>query len=286
MQLLRNREPLGVVNLETGALTLADLQTVPGDPPERLDWTGGRLVFYGARGISAADRDLDGSPQRLGDASYFLPSAKRGRVWLISASWRDRKAEVAEVSVHGRVMSRSTVRVPCRVSGSIVAAASGALLCQRRSGLTAFDPATGRVIRQISGAFPLATAGPLVASCGRLCPEIRVTNIRTGRARKIRPGRSFRFAESYDGAFSPDRSLLAVPVDKYSRVALIDVRRGSVRVLTGSRLDAYGELTWSSSGDLFFAGGRGLIMRYRPGAPRVTHLSVRVHAPLLGLAAD
>ena len=164
--LLRNREPLGVVNPHTGALRLADLPTSPGDPPDRLHWTGGRLVFYGSSDISAVSRDLKGPPQKLGDGSYFLPSATRGRVWLLSTSWRDRKAEVAEVNVHGRLVSRSRLRTPCRASASIIAAASGALLCQRASGLTAFDPATGRAIMQITGPFPLATAGPLVASCG------------------------------------------------------------------------------------------------------------------------
>jgi hypothetical protein len=68
------------------------------------------------------------------------------------------------------------------------------------------------VLRRLPGPFPLDTHGSLVAWCADRCPAVHVTDIGTGADTAITPGRRFEFEESYEGAFSPDGSLLAAPV--------------------------------------------------------------------------
>jgi hypothetical protein len=236
--------------------------------------------------------DQEDAPQRLGKAWYFLPSATEGRIWLTfldedsPETVRDLKS-VVEITVRGRVTVRSAVPPPCR-GPTIVAAVEGALLCQhgRTGRLRAFDPASGKVLRELPGAFAMGTHGRLVAWCGPRCRALHITDIGTGRDRVVSPGSSFRFIATYDGAFSPDGSLLAVPVSG-RRVALVDLATGTARTLDGSRVaGVYRHLAWSSSGELFFTASDGRIMSYRPGSARPYLLPVRLDAPILGLAAD
>jgi hypothetical protein len=127
--------------------------------------------------------------------------------------------------------------------------------------------------------FPSATHGSLVASCGDGCPALHLTDTRTGSDAAIR-AKGFRFSESYDGAFSHDGALLAVPAETVRgqrRVALVDVATDNVKLVPGARLAAdYPLMTWSSSGWLFFNAGGGRLAVYRPGDASARLLPLRV----------
>ena len=300
VQLLRSGEPLAVVHLATGESRIVrDVRMAGGDPPFRLLRSGGRLVYYGPRGTYAIDLDLKGRPQRLGEAWYFIPSATDGRVWLTfldpdsPETVRDLRS-VAEVAVRGRVTVGPAARPPCR-GPTVLAAAQDLLLCQDRSGLRAFDPASGEVLMRLPGPFPLDTHGRLVAWCAGGCPKVHITDLGSGRDTVIGPDERFRFQATYEGAFSPDGSLLATPVLTRGRepgsprrqVGLIDVSDGTVRVIAGSRLSGYRNMTWSSSGRwLFFQAGRGRVMAYRRGSTGATLLPFDLNSQIIDMAAS
>jgi hypothetical protein len=295
VQLLNSTEPIAVVDPVSGTFRVLKLPTAGGDWLDRLDRTGGRLVWQGPRGTYAIDTDLQGGVQKL-SREAFLPSSTEGRVWFAPGAHtrRGRRAPpptAVEMTVRGRVTQRVTLG-PCRYP---IAALTGAFVCQERRRLLAFDPAT-RSVRRVRGLYPFATHGTTVAACEERCDAVRLTDVRTGRHWSVEPPSPYRPVAGYDGAFSPDGTLVAVPVAARDRgddrrraplgVALLDVRRRSARIVPGARLAAaYRKFAWSSSGELFFAAGSGTIMAYRPGAPRAHLLPVGLGAPILDLAA-
>jgi hypothetical protein len=117
---------------------------------------------------------------------------------------------------------------------------------------------------------------------------LHLTDTRTGASSRIAPGRGFRFVESYDGAFSPDGTLVAAPAIKRHgkpRVALVDLARRVATLVPGAPLARdYQLLAWSTSGWLFYNAGAGRIAAYRPGADRATLLPVHV-PPFVDIAA-
>src|SRR5213076_3415927 len=102
--------------------------------------------------------------------------------------------------------------------------------------LELWDPATGRITQRLPGVFPVAARDWRVVSCAAGCRVLHVSDTRSGAGTVIRPGRDFRFVESYDGAFSPDGKLVAVPAagrGGASRVALVDLAARSARLVAG-----------------------------------------------------
>jgi hypothetical protein len=149
-----------------------------------------------------------------------------------------------------------------------------------------WDPKTREVTLRVSGSFPADTHGNLVAWCGEPCPRFHITDARSGETTRVRPPAGFSFQATYDGAFSPDGSLLALPMHSDRgdrgrdqkerwRVALVDAGSGTARLIRGSVLDpTYQAMAWSASGArLFFGAGGGRIMGYRPDSPRATTFS-------------
>ena len=296
VQLLTRTEPLAVANPATGRIKfLPKLPTQGGDPLERLHFTGGRLVWWAGYTWSIG-ADLRGKPKRLAKVP-FIPSATPGRVWFLKARGvhsRNAVLDAVEMTAAGRVTLRGSagrMRRPCR--GAIVAATQHALLCQSsdldgRFGFVAIDPRTGGRLANFPGPFPLGTHGDLVASCTETCRRVHLSDVATGAGRTIPPPAGVRFTGAYDGAFSPDGRLVAVPVKgRRLRVALIDVTRLTARIIPGSRLAAdYRKIAWSSSGELFFSAGGGTVMAYRPGAKRARRLPLEFEAPILDLAVN
>lgn len=283
---------------ESVTVTLPEL--APGDPPFHLVETGGRLVVYGGSHTYALDLDLKRPPQDLGESWYFVPSGREGRVWLTRLDLespetvRDLEA-VREVTVDGDVTVPETGR-PSSRGPSILAAVKDGLLFQEGDELRLWDPRTGKVTLRLPGPFPADTHGNLVAWCGQGCLTLLITDVATGEDLAISPGGSFRFEETYEGAFSPDGTLLAVPVvtspgthleGHRHQVGIVDARAGTVRLVEGSDLaDDYPAMAWSPSGEwLFFSAGAGRIMAYRRESEKAIVLPVRAPASFIDMAA-
>lgn len=283
---------------ESATVTVPEL--APGDPPFHLVQTGGKLVFYGGAHTYSLDLDLKGTPLDLGESWYFVPSGHEGRVWLTTLDLaspetvRDLEA-VREVTVDGEVTVPETGRPPSR-GPSIVAAVKNGLLFQDGDGLKVWDPLAGKVTMSLPGPFPADTHGNLVSWCRRGCPTLHVTDVATGEDVAILPSPSFRFEETYNGAFSPDGALLAVPAVTSAgthleghrhQVALVDVKAGTARLIEGSQLaDDYPAMAWSPSGEwLFFAAGGRRIMAYRLASEEAIVLRVRAPASFIAMAA-
>jgi len=291
---------LTAVDVSSGEATHRPVPVGPGDALYHLAKTGDRLVLYGGSVTYALDLGLREEPTSLGQSLYFVPSATDGRVWLAlhdpasPETVRSLKG-VREVTLDGRVTVQSAGPPPCP-GPTIVAAIEDGVLCQQDNELVVWEPATGKVLKRLTGSYPVDVYGNVVAWCSHGCPDIRLTDIGTGKETIIQAERSFSFNETYDGAFSPDGSLLAVPVTVDGRepasgggsdgVALIDVRTGSVDLIEGSRSGVYTALAWSPTGDwLFFTDGAGRVMAYRPGTARAISLPAKVPYPVLDMVA-
>jgi len=251
------------------------------------------LVVYGGGRTYAIGLGLESPPRDLGESWYFVPSASANRVWLMTL---DREspdtirdlAAVREVSLDGRVARTGSERPPSR-GPTILAAVSGGLLFQEADGLRLWNPETGDVTARLAGSFPAATHGDLVAWCADGCPELHLTNTATGADAAVRPDASFAFEETYDGAFSPNGALLAVPVvasDGRRRVALVDVKQGTAWLIAGSELASdYPALAWLPSGDwLVLSAGEGRLLAARADGGPATSLDVRAPAPFVDMA--
>jgi hypothetical protein len=259
-----------------------------GAPPYMLAVIGGRVVVYGSNRTSAFDARLHEPARSLGEAWFFIPSAAPGRVWLAlldpgsPATVRDLRA-VREVTTDGRVTLAHSARPPHWP----LAAVDSGLLIQGKT-LELWQPTSGRILRKLPGVFPLATRHALAVSCPSRCPTIHVTDTDTGADTIIRPGPGFRFIESYDGAFSPDGKLVAVPAhtnDGHAHVAIIDLARRTARIVRGARLAPdYTLMTWSSTGWLFYNAGRRHLAAYHPGDGQAQLLPIRVQ-PFVRMAA-
>jgi hypothetical protein len=271
-----------------------------GDPPEFIEISGGRLVFYGTGGATySIGLDLNEEPRLLGESWYFVASATDGRAWLTfldhdSPATRRDLIGVQEVTVDGEVVvDGRRARPPCP-GPTVVAAVRSTLLCQGDQELIAFDPETGDPLGRVPGPFPLASGGDLVASCGEPCPRLRISDPVAGTDFELEPKPSFSWSAGYEGAFTRDASLLAVPVEPTSpsasrnarSVALIDLGTRSIRLIEGSESLLGGPMTFSGSGEwLFFVSANGQLMAYRPDDPNARAVADLDDLVVLDIAA-
>jgi hypothetical protein len=210
--------------VDVGARTSERLefpQLRPGDPPYRIVRRANRLVLYGGD-TYALDLDLR-SPEKLGQSWFFIPSSKPDRVWLARLDPESPETvraleSVREVTVEGRVTVPEVVPLGGRWP---VGAVDDALVFESKpGGLEAWDPRTGEVTRRLPGAAMGTTHGAPLAWCDASYETLHVTDVLTGEARAIAPPEGFVAFDCWSGAFSPDSTLLAVPVtggDEVSR---------------------------------------------------------------------
>ncbi len=76
---------------------------------------------------------------------------------------------------------------------------------------------------------------------------------------------------SYDGAFSPDGRLVAVPATATAggtRVAVVDIARRAATLVPGPGVARdYTLIAWASTGWLFYNADNGHLAAYRPRTP-------------------
>jgi hypothetical protein len=272
------------VDTETGRSRPLPISLNCGDALFCVVPTGGDIVIGSVGRTYVYDPSAPGPPRshRIGKGWIIFPSASDRRVWLglldHSTHQRLRRRELRDVreeTVTGRV-TRNVGRPP---GGRWPAGAVDAgLLFQGRHGLRLWKPARRAVTGRFPGAFPVDTHGNLVAHCGEPCPRYFITDAGTGETTRVKPPAGYSFRAGYDGAFSADGSLLAVPLvadgsrsGSHWSVALIETSAGVAGAIPGARLPSiYQAFTWSTSGALFFTGHSGTVLTYRPGESRAT----------------
>jgi hypothetical protein len=232
------------VDVASGHRTARRVPGVATCGPE-MEVTGGHVVFAGFRKhgtvVFSVPAGLEQRPRELGAAHQFVRSATEGRVWLVGTDChRSHMTGVKEVTVTGRVVVRSSRRVP---STWVAGATERGLVLLRRRELFVWDPVTGR--------------------------EFRWPNPRSSFNRSAR---SFP-----DGVLLAKPKLGKRTAGKRRwHVELVDSRTGKSTPVPGSTTgELYPDPRWSpSSGWLFFRAGRGSLKAYRPGADRAITIGV------------
>jgi hypothetical protein len=232
-----------------------------GDAPHRI-LARGRTLVMGSQ---------------FGGSTFFLPSLHRDRIWLVDIDPRTSVVRaVREVTTGG--VTTEPARVPPHRAWPLAAVDDG-LLLGMNSGVDVWNPHTGRVVRHLPvDAGTLGpTTGRLMTSCtDPQCHALAFTDPVTGAARAVNAPRAFTF-EPWTAAFSPDGSLLAIPIrivaDGPRQLALVDVKTGRVAIIRDSSVSpGYTLVAWSASGRAVFLTGGGayatprVLVGYRLGA--------------------
>jgi len=272
------------IYLETGdsrLLEVSDFQ--PGDAQFSLVRTGTGYVYRCESGACALGGNLRDETHSLGEAWCLSPSATEGRVWLAyldpnSPSTVRSMEAIQEVSLDGEIAVNS--QLPQDRWHCPVGAVNQGVLFSEDDDTVVWDAEAGEVVARIPGPFPADAQGDLVAWCDFGCDEgLHVTDIATGEDVTIESDGAFRWAETFDGTFSPDGSLLALPVmtegaELPNRVALVDVEQRTARLLHDD-LRIGGPMDWSSSGErLFIVVGNGRIAVYDAASGELQEVAV------------
>jgi WD40 repeat protein len=283
-------------------------QLSPGDPPYRIVRRGDKLVLWSYQTLTLDPSSNAAGPSTLvPDSWIFIPSAAPDRIWVgildpKSPETERRLKAVREVTVDGRV-TVGDVRPP--QGRWPLAATSSALAFQSHGSgpggddeLELWNPRTGKVMRRLPGEFPVASHGDLLAWCRQSCARLHLTNVATGKEIQVRPPAGVSGFAPYQGVFSPDGKLIAVPVrsgsapttqDPKWRLALVDVEEGTATLVQGPTLQGYVFVDWSPAGTtVFITGGdrfkERTIFEYRLGTAGARRLPVEV-GDFYGMAA-
>ena len=256
---------------------------------------GDRVVFSGYRSSKAVAMSLPlslrGEPTPLGRADTITASGRPGRVWL--GRWRHEgkssHATFREVAVPGE---EATSRAAGgRLAGQLPrwslvhAALRGGLVIEHRGGLGLWDGRRTRPLRGGRRAWPVASGSSRFAWCREPCRTVRVRTPVGMRTLTSPP--HLRPQPGTHGAFSPDGSLLALPVtrDSRSHAAVVDLRTGEWTTVPGGRLSNYGAMAWSRSGKrLYLATSGGGLRAWEQGAPHAERLPVDPRGTVMSIA--
>jgi len=291
-----------IVDTHTDSVRHLDLPELsPGDPPFRIERRGDKLVLWGGYRTYVLDPADDSALKVLvRDSWIFIPSAVPDRVWVgvvdPKSGGARRLAAVREVAIDGRVTVPDTRPPDGRWP---VAAVQEGLVFQvpDEDTLEVWDPHSGEVIRRLPGGFPLAWQGHRLAWCDAQCEEAHITDFSSGADRVIPLPQGIFHFKGYQGAFSPDGSVLALigmTDEKYARadlqLMLVDVETGDAEAVPGTVVQPYYNFVdWSPSGDsVFITGGERFeqrrLIEYRPDEGDVRVLPVEV-GDFYGMAA-
>jgi hypothetical protein len=169
------------------------------------------------------------------------------------------------------------------------------LLFQGPGPLTLWDPQDQRTVRtypweKIGDMGPVS--GDLLASCRESCEELILTDFAAGTQRHIAAPEGLALVAT-EASFSPDGTMLAVPVKKADggwksfstddrRLALLTLETGDARIVPGSVVSSgYVFTAWSAEGDeVFITGGQRFkprtIVAYRLGDRTARTLDIEV----------
>jgi hypothetical protein len=282
---------LTLVDVDAGRFRVLKIpQLSHGDPPYRIIRVDDKVVLYSGDAAYTVDLQAGSTPQKLTEAWFFIPSATSDRLWVALLdpespdTVRALKA-VREITVDGRVTVADVVPPGGRWP---VAAVDGALVFEKAGGLEVWDSATRRVKRVLPGEAPGPGRGSRLPWCSRDYGRLHVSDLRTGEELDIAPPAGFVAFDCSSAAFSPDGSLLAVPIavgDGYKAaraLALVDLSRGLATAVPGSRVPpGYVFVAWSSNGEsVFISGGQRFepraLVEYELGAERAAALPIHV----------
>ncbi len=249
------------VHARTGRSRVLPFTDGCGDAQFCLVASAGKLVIGEVGRTYVYDPAAPGRPRkrRIGSGWIIVPSMTAGRVWVGPLDCRTHAA--------------------CR-HWPIAALRSG-LLFQATHSLRLWSLRTRSWAGRVPGPFPAATYGNVVASCDEPCPRLAISDAITGETTRVRAPHGYWFSAYNDGAFSPDGSLLAVPVGYHPdpdrlhfrryAVALVDLEDRTATIVPGSLDAIYHTIAWSPTGNwLYFGAPRGRIRGYRLGSNRST----------------
>ena len=256
-----------------------------GDTPFCLIATGKHLVISNGERTLAYTPSASNKahPTQIGKGWITLPDQDPDAVWLGILHRSDnpheaRLSAVREVDLDGHVLR--SMRPP---HGRYpVEAVNDGLLFQQGNHLRLWSFATRRFTTRLPGAFPADTAGSTVASCQDPCRTYTITDLRTGGAQHIAPPVGYHWTGGYDGQFSPDATLLVLPIantaspGRADALALVNLASGTARGIPGSHTvePTYRAMTWSTTGrQLFFSTRTGAIRAYTTRANRSTTIA-------------
>jgi hypothetical protein len=271
-----------------------------GDPPYRIVRRGDKLVLWSYRTLLLDPASAAQPSVLVPDSWIFIPSAAPDRIWVgildpTSPETERRLKAVREVTIDGRV---TVADVPPPEGRWPVAATRSALAFQSHGTgpgggdqLEVWNPQTGTVLRRLPGNYPVASYDDLLAWCRQPCARLHVTDVATGKELQVRPPADATGFAPYQGVFSPDGKLLAVPVRTGPawQLALVDVGAATAARIKGAAVQQDAVFVdWSASGDtVFLAGGRRddqRIFAYRLGTASARRLPVKV-GDFFGMAA-
>jgi hypothetical protein len=251
---------------------------------------GDRVVLSAARGrhpiALSLPLTLTGPGRSLGAAETFTASSTPGRAWIghweRSRVWRSDErvlGSLREVDAEGRVVARTTLRMPAW--GSLEAVVDGAFLLSHEGRLSLRRP--GAATRRVRDDWVVAAGASRIASCRSDCRRLRIWGSDDERALHLPAG--IRPAPGWRAAFSPDGTRLAAPVRARGRdrVAVIDLASGSWRLIPG-RLAGYRAVAWSPSGRwLYFTGPRDRLLAWSGG--RAVRLPIDTGGTVMSIAS-
>jgi hypothetical protein len=252
---------LRAVDLETGDSRLLEVQDfLPGDAQFSVVRAGEGFVYRCSSGACAFEVQPQLETRSLGEAWCLSPSATEGHVWLAfldpnSPSTVRSMEALHEVSFDGEIATNSELP-PDRWHCPIGAVNQGVLFSEGDDTVV-WDAEAGDVVSRIPGPFPADAQGDHVAWCDFGCRGgLHITDVGTGTDFTIESEGDFRWTETFEGAFSPDGSLLAVPVatgdaELPNQVALVDVEQRTARLVDD--LSFRGPMDWASTGERLIA---------------------------------
>jgi hypothetical protein len=290
-----------------GELTAVDIEAGTSDTVEvpvlasgNLVRRGNHLVFSGDSTTYALDAGtLTADPLVIADDSwFFVPSASPDRVWVVvrdearSTASHFFFSEVREITAKGEVTATGPAMGKAWMDGAVEAG----VVFESNDDLVVWDPIDQQVVRSFGNPPMAASHGNLVVWCDAWCPELHLTDVLSGADRTVEPPAGYDRFDGWDGEFTPDGGLFAVPVGNPPRyegagaAAIVDVATGDVGVIPGSEEeDGIPGLTWDPTGTRLFLvlgrHGRFELRYFDIGADRAVTAPVRPPQQLFTMAS-